>query len=57
MSLDLTKQGMWLGLELPTLDAAIELENRQQVLSARTADSREARAAFGEHREPSFHFE
>jgi enoyl-CoA hydratase len=57
MSLDLTKQAMWLGLELPSLDAAIELENRQQVLSARTADSREARDAFREHRSPSFTYE
>ncbi|MFC0529988.1 enoyl-CoA hydratase/isomerase family protein [Phytohabitans kaempferiae] len=57
MSLELTKQGMWLGLELPSLDAAIELENRQQVLSARTADSREAREAFRTRRQPSFEYE
>lgn len=57
MSLELTKQAMWLGLEMPSLDAAIELENRQQVLSARTADSHEARAAFQQHRLPSFRYE
>ncbi|GGM75339.1 enoyl-CoA hydratase/isomerase family protein [Dactylosporangium sucinum] len=57
MALELTKQGMWLGLEMPSLDAAIELENRQQVLSARTTDSAEARAAFRERRTPSFTFQ
>ena len=56
LSLELTKQGMWLGLEIGSLDAAIELENRQQVLSARTADSAEARAAFREGRPPEFRF-
>jgi hypothetical protein len=25
-------QGMWLALEVPALDAVVELENRQQVL-------------------------
>jgi enoyl-CoA hydratase/carnithine racemase len=57
MSLELTKQGMWLGLEIASLDAAIELENRQQVLSARTSDSAEARNAFREHRAPLFRFQ
>lgn len=56
MSLELTKQGMWLGLELPSLEAAIELENRQQILSARTADSAEARRAWAENRRPDFRF-
>lgn len=56
LSLELTKQGMWLGLELPSLDAAIELENRQQILSARTADSKEARQARDERRAPAFRF-
>lgn len=56
MSLELTKQGMWLGLEVPSLDAAIEMENRQQVLSARTSDSEETRSAFLDRRRPSYRF-
>jgi len=50
LSLSLTKQGMWLSLEIPSFDAAVELENRQQVLTSATADQREAMAAFREKR-------
>lgn len=32
LSVELTKQGMWTALEFPSLAAAIEFENRQQVL-------------------------
>lgn len=45
LSLSLTKQGMWLALELPSFDAAVELENRQQVLTALTEDQASAMAA------------
>ena len=55
LSLELTKQGMWLSLEIPSFDAAVELENRQQVLTAATADQSEAMAAFLERRAPSYH--
>lgn len=51
---ELTKQGMWLALELPSLQAAIELENRQQVITALTRDQQEATAAFLEKRAPAF---
>jgi enoyl-CoA hydratase len=54
-SVELTKQGMWLALELPSLEAAIELENRQQVLAGLTADRLEATAAFLEKRAPDYH--
>jgi enoyl-CoA hydratase/carnithine racemase len=54
LSLSLTKQGMWLALEIPSFDAAVELENRQQVLTASTADQQEAMAAFREGRPPSY---
>lgn len=54
LGLSLTKQGMWLGLAAPSLDAAIELENRQQVLAARAEDRTEAMAAFAEGRPPEF---
>ncbi len=30
MSLSLTKQGMWLALEIPSFDAMIEVENRRR---------------------------
>lgn len=53
-SVELTKQGMWLALELPSLEAAIELENRQQVLAGLTADRHEATAAFLEKRPPRY---
>lgn len=51
---ELTKQGMWLALELPSLRAGIEFENRQQVITAMTRDQKEATAAFLENRAPSF---
>ena len=46
LSLSLTKQGMWLALEIPSFDAMVEVENRQQVLTAATADAREAMASY-----------
>lgn len=54
-SVELTKQGMWLALETPSLHATIEFENRQQVITAMTEDSREATRAFMEKRRPVFH--
>ena len=54
LSLSLTKQGMWLALEIPSFDAAVELENRQQVLTAATADAGEAMAAYRERRDPDY---
>lgn len=53
-SVELTKQGMWLALETPSLKVAIEMENRQQVITAMTDDCAEARAAFLEKRAPSY---
>ena len=43
-----------LALELASLKSAIELENRQQVITAMTQDSREASAAFLDKRAPVF---
>ena len=54
LSLSLTKQGMWLALEIPSFDAAVEMENRQQVLTSATADQEEAMAAFRETRPPVY---
>jgi enoyl-CoA hydratase len=46
LSLSLTKQGMWLALEVPSFDAMVEVENRQQVLASATADAGEAMASY-----------
>jgi enoyl-CoA hydratase/carnithine racemase len=54
MSLSLTKQGMWLALEIPSFDAMVELENRQQILTAQTADAGEAMAAYVGRRAPEY---
>jgi len=50
----MTKQVMWSTLEIPGLDAAINLENRTQVLTTTTADFTEAGLAFRERRAPHF---
>jgi enoyl-CoA hydratase/carnithine racemase len=54
MSLSLTKQGMWLALEIPSFDAMIEVENRQQILTSATADAGEAMAAYLGRRPPQY---
>lgn len=50
----MTKQGVAINVDAPSLRAALELENRTQVLLVDTPDQREAVAAFLERREPSF---
>jgi len=50
----LTKEGMWSALEIPGMQAAIDLENRQQIMASATADHREAMAAFLEKRPPNY---
>ena len=50
----LTKEGMWSALEIPGMQAAIDLENRQQIMASATSDHREAMAAFLEKRPPAF---
>jgi enoyl-CoA hydratase len=50
----LTKEGMWSALEIPGMQAAIDLENRQQVMATATKDHLEAMAAFLEKRPPSY---
>src|SRR5580704_14728846 len=54
MSLSLTKQGMWLALEIPSFDAMIEMENRQQILTAQTADAGAAMSAYISKRAPEY---
>jgi enoyl-CoA hydratase len=54
LSVSLTKQGMWTALETPSLAASMELENRQQVLSALTEDQTEAALSLLEKRDPQY---
>ena len=50
----MTKEVMWSQLEVSSLQAGIDLENRTQVLSSQTGDMREAVLAFLEKRPPVF---
>ena len=50
----MTKEVMWSQLEIGSLQAGIDLENRTQVLSSMTADMQEAVSAFLEKRPPHF---
>jgi enoyl-CoA hydratase len=50
----LTKQGMWAALEIPSEQAAMEYEDRQQIMSIHGAAPREAVAAFLEKRPAEF---
>ncbi len=49
-----TKRVMWANLEAGSLDAALELENRAQVLALMTEDFAEAARAFVQKRSPTF---
>jgi enoyl-CoA hydratase len=55
MGVAMTKEGMWAALEIPGMQAAIDLENRQQIMISATADHREALQAFLERRPPEYH--
>lgn len=50
----LTKEGMWSALEIPGLQAAIDMENRQQIMASFSDDAREARHARQEKRPPHY---
>jgi enoyl-CoA hydratase len=50
----LTKEAMWTALEIPAMQSAIDLENRQQIMASRTEDAREAMMAFMQKRPPNF---
>jgi len=50
----MTKEVMWSQLEIGSLQAGIDLENRTQVLSSFTGDLTEAMSAFAEKRPPHF---
>jgi len=50
----MTKEVMWANLETGSMQAAIDLENRTQILTSFTEDMPEAMRAFLEKREPRF---
>jgi len=50
----LTKQAVQVNVDAPCLEAAVELENRNQALAAGTQDMMEAFMAFREKRPPAF---
>lgn len=50
----LTKEVMWANLDVPSLESAIHLENRNQVLSANSGEMAEAAQAFFEKRKPNW---
>jgi enoyl-CoA hydratase len=50
----LTKQGMWSALEIPSLRAAVEYEDRQQIMATFGVAPREAIGAFLEKRPAEF---
>ncbi len=54
MGLRMTKEALNAEIDAPGLDAALALEDRQQVILLETADHREAVAAFREKREPHY---
>jgi enoyl-CoA hydratase/carnithine racemase len=54
MGLRLTKQALNTLIDAPSLDAALMMEDRQQVILLETGDHAEAVAAFRERRNPSY---
>ncbi len=50
----LTKEGMWSALEIPGLQAAIDMENRQQIMATFSDDAQETLRARTEKRAPRY---
>lgn len=50
----MTKEVIWANLESTSLSAAMDLENRSQILAGHTGNLNEARAAFKEKRQPVY---
>ncbi len=54
LGLRMTKETLNTLIDAPSLDAALMIENRQQIILTETADHHEAVAAFRERREPQY---
>lgn len=54
MGLRLTKEGLNVSVDVPSLEAVIAMENRNQMLSGRTEDLKEGLQAFIEKRAPHY---
>jgi enoyl-CoA hydratase len=54
LAISLTKEVMWANLHAGSLDQALALESRTQIMARNTADAAEARKAFLEKRAPVF---
>jgi len=54
MGIQMTKEVMWSALEIPGEQAAIDLENRTQIMVSQTSDHQEALRAFLERRPPEY---
>jgi enoyl-CoA hydratase len=52
----MTKEVLAMSVDAPSIEAAVEMENRTQVLATRTEDMTEAVAAFKEKREAEFRY-
>jgi enoyl-CoA hydratase len=50
----MTKEVMWSQLEVGSMQAGIDLENRTQIMTSMTEDMTEAVRAFAEKRAPDF---
>ena len=54
MGLRLTKDGLNMAVDAAGLEAAMAIENRNQVLCSRTEDAKEGMRAFVEKRQPNY---
>jgi enoyl-CoA hydratase/carnithine racemase len=54
MGLRLTKEGLNMAVDAASLEAAMAIENRNQVLCSKTSDAREGMQAFLEKRAPEY---
>jgi enoyl-CoA hydratase len=52
-----TKQVMWANLDTSNLEAAIQLENRNQIMAGMSGEAEEAARAFFEKRKPRWSHE
>jgi len=56
LGVEMTKQVLQLNVDAPSLEAAIELEKRTNILTTFTEDRDEAISAFQEKRAPTFRY-